>query len=302
MRFHQAVPSLTLLLLGLTFSCRAQLPPPFDGTRAFGLLEKQCSFGPRVPGSTAHQRCRDYLVTALRGYADQVTTQDFIHTFGNPAQSARATNIIANFQPQKGDRILLCAHWDSRPWADQDPDPKNHSKPILGANDGASGVAVLLEFARLIKQKAPRVGIDIVLFDAEDQGLEGNERSYARGAQHFARTVVPSFRPRFGILLDLIGDADLNIYQEHYSLRYARPIVEKVWDAAAQAGVTEFQPQPGYAVFDDHLPLLERGIPCIDIIDFDYPHWHTLGDTPDKCSAESLEKVGRVVLQVIYSE
>ena len=287
---------------GLALGCSAQNPPPFDGAKAFALLQKQCDFGPRVPGSAAHRNCRDYLITALRGYAAQVTTQEFIHTFGRPPQSAKATNIIANFQPEKGERILLCAHWDSRPWADQDPDPANHSKPILGANDGASGVAVLLEIARLIHQKPPRCGVDIVLFDAEDQGLEGAESSYARGSQHFARTVVPTFRPRFGILLDLVGDANLNIYPEHYSLSYARPVVEKVWNAAAALGVTEFIPQPGYAVYDDHVPLLQRGIPCIDIIDFDYPSWHTLADTPDKCSSASLEKVGRVVLQVLYAE
>lgn len=293
---------LSLFSLGVTLSCGAQEPPVFNSALAFAQLKKQCDFGPRVPGSPAHQHCRDWLVTALRGYADQVTTQDFIHTFGSPRQSARASNIIANFQPQKGERILLCAHWDSRPWADQDPDPKNHSKPILGANDGASGVAVLLEIARLLKQKPPRCGVDIVLFDAEDQGMEGDERSYAKGAQHFARAVVPSFHPRFGILLDMIGDADLTIYQEQNSLHYARAVVDKVWEAAGRSGVTEFVARPGYAVFDDHLPLLERGIPCIDLIDFDYPHWHTLADTPDKCSPASLEKVGRVLLQVLYSE
>jgi len=154
----------------------------------------------------------------------------------------------------------------------------------------------------LISQKPPRCGVDIVLFDAEDQGVEGSDNSYAKGSQYFARTVVPTFRPRFGILLDLIGDANLNIYQEQYSLSYARPVVENVWNAAALLGVTEFIARPGYAVYDDHVPLLQRGIPCIDIIDFDYPPWHTLADTPDKCSPSSLEKVGRVVLQVIYSE
>ncbi|HPR87489.1 MAG TPA: M28 family peptidase [bacterium] len=296
------ISAVTGLLLGACLSCGAQEPPPFDAARAYAQLKKQCEFGPRVPGSLPHQRCRDWLLATLRSAAGEVTTQDFIHTFGSPRQSARASNIIANFQPQKGERILLCAHWDSRPWADQDPDPKNHTKPILGANDGGSGVAVLLEIARLLQQKPPRCGVDIVLFDAEDQGTEGDERSYAKGAQHFARSLVSSYHPRFGILLDMVGDANLNIYQEHYSLQYARPVVDKVWEAAARSGVTEFIPQPGYAVYDDHLPLLERGIPCIDLIDFDYPPWHTLADTPDKCSPASLEKVGRVLLQVIYSQ
>jgi len=279
----------------------AQNPPVFDGARAFAILEKQCEFGARVPGTPAHQKCRDYLITALRGYADQVTTQEFLHTFGKPPQSARATNIIANFQPARRDRVLLCAHWDCRHICDEDPDPKKRTLPVMGANDGASGVAVLLEIARLLKARPPRQGVDIVLFDAEDQGMQGDDRSYARGSQYFARHVEPTYHPRYGILLDMIGDKDLLIYQEAFSVQMARPIVDKVWAAAQRLGISEFVPQVGYAVFDDHVPLLERGIACIDVIDFDYPHWHTSHDTPDKCSAASLEKVGRVVVEVLYN-
>ncbi len=288
------------VFMALAGSGCAQDPPLFDGEKAYAILKKQCDFGPRVPGTLAHQKCRDYLVTALRGYADQVSTQDFLHTFGTPVQSARASNIIANFQSAKGDRVLLCAHWDCRHIADEDPDVNNRNKPVLGANDGASGVAVLLEIARLLKAQPPRQGVDIVLFDAEDQGNHQDNRSFAKGSQFFARHVVPTFNPRYGILLDLVGDKDLAIYQEAYSLQMARPVVDKVWAAAQKLGISEFIPQQGYAVFDDHIPLLERGIPCIDIIDFDYKYWHTVSDTPDKCSAASLEKVGRTVLEVLY--
>jgi len=282
-------------------SCHARPVPRFDGGTAYDFLRKQCEFGSRVPGSAAHQQCRDYLMAALRATADQVTQQPFLHTFGRPPRSVQAYNLIANFAPQNRDRILLCAHWDSRPWADQDPDPKNRNQPVPGANDGASGVAVLLTLAQILKAEKPPIGVDIVLLDAEDQGMEGDNRSYAKGSAMFAKQLVPSYRPRYGILLDMIGDSDLKIYQESYSLQYARPVVEKVWQTAEALGLDSFIAQEGYAVFDDHLPLLERGITCIDLIDFDYPSWHTVADTPDKCSPESLTQVGRVLVQLIYA-
>ncbi|MBN2356898.1 M28 family peptidase [candidate division KSB1 bacterium] len=237
----------------------------------------------------------------MRSTADHVSTQPFLHTFGQPAHTVTATNIIANFFPQQKKRVLLCAHWDCRHWADQDPDPEKRTMPVPGANDGASGVAVLLEIAQLLKQHKPPVGIDMVFFDGEDQGTSADDRSYAKGSAVFAKQLLPSYRPLFGILLDLIGDSDLQIFQEMYSIEYARPIVDQVWQTAEKLGIDAFVPKPGYAVFDDHVPLLERGIPCIDIIDFDYPYWHTVSDTPDKCSPESLEKVGKVVLHVIYT-
>ncbi len=276
--------------------------PTFDGDRAFTFLEKQCEFGPRYAGTEGHIACRDYLVETLQGLADEVTTQAFMFSFGTPAQSATGYNVIARFQPQNPDRLLLCAHWDTRPWADNDPDPANHNKPVLGANDGASGVSVLLHIAELISQQPPNVGIDIVLFDAEDAGNHQDDRSWAQGSRAFARQYASLFQPRFGILLDMIGDANLNIYQDAYSKQYAPAIVNRVWNKAGELGVTEFIPQIGYVVYDDHIPLLESGILCIDVIDFDYEYWHTTQDTPEHCSAASLEKVGRVVTSIIYEE
>ena len=297
----------TFLIVFLAFAihCAARQLPPFDGKSAYNFLLKQCDFGPREPGSVGHQECQNYLAQTLRAYADQVSTQSFMLAFKTPTgepRSAQATNIIANFQPNMGERVLLCAHWDTRPWADRDPNPANRSKPILGANDGASGVAVLLEVARILAQNKPTVGVDIILFDGEDVGHEGQERSYARGAAAFAAQADPQYRPRLGILLDMVGDTDLAIYKEANSTQYAPAIVEKVWNKADELGIGEFIPQTSYAIFDDHIPLLEAGIPCIDLIDFDYPHWHTLQDTPDKCSAASLEKVGRLLVGLIYAE
>ncbi len=293
------IPIVLFIFVKISFS---QTMPAFEGDKAFRYLQKQCDFGPRTPGSTGHRQCLDYLTTTLQQYADQVTVQQFMFSFGKPKRTMTAGNVIARFQPQKRDRILLCAHWDTRPWADNDPDPANRQKPVLGANDGASGVAVLLHIAELLAKQPTTLGIDIVLFDAEDAGDHYQDRTWAQGAEAFAREYARSFNPRYAILLDMIGDADLNIYREQYSVMYAKPIVDKIWNKAAEFGIYEFVADVGYAVYDDHVPLLRAGIQCADIIDFDYTYWHTINDTPGQCSAKSLEKVGRVVTAVIYEE
>jgi glutaminyl-peptide cyclotransferase len=286
----------------LLFSPATFSTPLFDSLHAFQCLEKQCSFGPRVPGTPASRQCRDYLIQTLKPLADKIETQSFLLTFGKPAQTVTATNIIARFGQFKKDRILLCAHWDSRPWADQDPDPQNRTKPVPGANDGASGVAVLLEIAALLSRNPPPIGVDIVLFDGEDAGNPGNDKSWAQGSAFFAAQKESTVNPRFGILLDMIGDAHLSLYQEYYSTLYARDVVDKVWQTAAKLGFPEFISHVRDAVFDDHIPLLEAGIQCIDIIDLNYPHWHTTHDTPDKCSAASLQKTGSLLAHIIYDD
>jgi Iap family predicted aminopeptidase len=275
--------------------------PEFDSQRAFAFLLKQCEIGPRNPGSEGHRKCRDYLQATLSQYADTVRTQPFPLRFGRPEQTEEAYNIIARFLPEKKERILLCAHWDTRPWADEDPDPKKHDTPVLGANDGASGVAVLLEVARLLHEHKAPVGVDIVLFDGEDAGTSGSMYSWAQGSQYFARTLAPEDRPVFGVLIDMIGDADLVIDKEANSVNAARPVVEKVWKIAKDLDCTAFKPELGSSIMDDHIPLLQVGVPCIDLIDLDYPYWHTTSDTPDKCSAASLDQVGRVLVHLIYT-
>lgn len=275
--------------------------PSFDKRSAFAYLEAQCAFGPRVPGSDAHLRCRDYFVKTLSEFTEKVETQPFQLSFGRPVKNVEAFNIIAKFRPELNDRIILCAHWDSRPWADEDPDPKLHSTPVLGANDGASGVAVLLEMARIFHAQPPPVGVDIVLLDGEDAGDEGNTWSWARGAQYFAGRLSEKDYPRFVVLLDMIGDRDLTILQEAYSLEYSRALLTKIWEIAAALKVESFVPERGPAVMDDHIPFLQLRIPAVDLLDLDYPYWHTSQDTPDKCSPDSLEDVGRVLLQLIYT-
>ncbi|MDZ7316119.1 MAG: M28 family peptidase [candidate division KSB1 bacterium] len=286
----------------LTSACSRGAAPRFDGARAFQLLEAQCQFGPRAPGSEGHRKCREFLTAHLQKTTQHVSVQTFSYLQPRSGQRMSGYNVIARFAPHQKSRVLVCAHWDTRPWADEDPVAKNRTFPVPGANDGASGTAVLLHLAELLAKQPPTVGVDIVLFDAEDSGVHNDNSTWALGSAAFAREFGRAFAPRFGILLDMIGDADLAIYQEAYSLYYAPAVVRKVWDKAAELGIVEFLPQQGSAVYDDHIPLLRVGIPCIDIIDFDYPYWHTLQDTPDKCSPASLEKVGRVVTAVIYEE
>ncbi|NIR47114.1 M28 family peptidase [candidate division KSB1 bacterium] len=277
-------------------------PPVFDGARAYDYLVKQCDFGPRVPGTQAHRACLNYLTSELQKFDANVSHQSFLSQIPKTGQSVTMTNIVASFGVNKTERILLCAHWDTRPWADEDDSTENNDKPILGANDGASGVAVLMEVARHLQLREPKVGVDIILFDGEDAGIPGQSHTYALGSRHFAKNKNPGYRPKFGLLLDMVGDKDLDIYQEEHSLEHAPYIVDKVWTKAQGLNLTKFIPMPGYEVTDDHLPLLEAGIPCIDIIDFNYRYWHTLEDTPDKCSPESLATVGQLVLSVIYED
>jgi len=289
-----------LILMLMTISAGTGQVPTFNKQRAFQYLVQQCDFGPRNPGSKGHQQCLLFLEKELRQCAEKVERQSFLYQVPGIKQTLAGTNLLGHFNINNRNRVLLCAHWDTRPWADMDEDEKNHQQPVLGANDGASGVAVLLEIAQHLKQTPPPYGVDLVFFDAEDAGAYQNDQSWAIGSREFARRIAPQFFPRFAILLDLIGDKNLEIFIEMNSQRYAPQLVKYVWNIAAELGIGEFYPTAKYAINDDHLSLIAAGIPCIDIIDYDYPHWHTIHDTPDNCSPESLEKVGRVVLEVIY--
>lgn len=282
-----------------------QQVPSFDGAKAYEYLLAQTKFGPRNPGSSGHSQCLQYLYQTMQEYADAVTQQNFTH-IGYDGKPIRMTNIIASFNLQATSRILLVAHWDTRPRADLDPDPEKVDQPILGANDGASGVAVLLEIARHLKSTPPTVGVDIILVDGEDYGIEGDTKNYLLGSRHFTKNLPKGFAPMFGIVVDLVGDAQLEIKKEQYSLKYAPDIVNLVWKTAANLNIEQFSPLTQGWVTDDHLPFNEIGIKTILLIDFEYPdesnkYWHTMQDTPDKCSPESLEAVGTVLLHVIYN-
>ncbi len=299
------------LLVALVFGVRtlSDVRPAFDGDRAFADVEQQVAFGPRVPGSAGHERTRQWLVDTLEPLADRVTEQPFTAMLGDSA-AVEGTNLIASFglDPGLGTRIMLAAHWDTRPFADRDPDPANHRDPVPGANDGASGVAVLLEMARLLATDPPAVGVDLVLFDLEDSGDYGATDTttartpFALGSAAFVRD-NPTYRPTFGILLDMVGDESLRIPKEGFSQRYAPAIVQKVWAAAEAVGAEAFVDETGGAIEDDHVPFLRAGIPVIDLIQQPFPAtWHTTADTPEHVSPASLGQVGQVLVEVVYTE
>jgi len=288
-----------LTWLFLFVSCSQSQVPVFNETLAFEYLKAQCSYGPRNPGSQGHRQCLNFLVQELRKSADAVVEQPFMHTDIRTRKTHTLTNVISSFGTQ-GERILLCAHWDTRPWADRDPDPKNHDKPLLGANDGASGVAVLLEVARLLRLHPPPRGVDIVFFDGEDSGEYGNDESWCLGSRYFARNKRFDYHPKYGILIDMVGETNLHLPVEVNSQTHAPDLVDRVWKKAEKLNLPAFDRSRGPEIIDDHLELLYVGIPTIDIIDFDYPHWHTLQDTEDKCSPESLGIVGTLLLHMIY--
>jgi glutaminyl-peptide cyclotransferase len=272
--------------------------PPFDSSRAFGYLERQVSFGPRVPGTKAHDEALVWIMAALRENTTFVGTQPFRDVFSGSEQDMQ--NIMASFYPENTRRILLCAHWDSRPHADQDTNTMKREDPVPGANDGASGVAVLLEVANALKLKKPPVGVDIVFFDGEDGGSENKPETWLLGSRYFARTMPSSFKPSEAILLDMIGDKNLSLSRDYNSLQSAPELWTKIVKVCGQLNITIESSEIG--ILDDHVPLIERGIPSVDLIDFNYPSWHTVSDTPDKCSASSLEKIGTLVLNIIYGK
>jgi Zn-dependent M28 family amino/carboxypeptidase len=263
----------------------------------------QTDLGPRYPGSKGHSACLDLLQKQLKKLGAEVNLQPFLFYDEDEGSTFTLTNIIGSYNLQILSRILLCAHWDTRPRADMDSFA-NRNKPILGANDGASGVAVLLEIARHLQKYPPRVGIDIVFFDGEDYGREGDLANYCLGSRHFVAN-NNKFFPRFAVLLDMVGDAQLELPIEGYSQQYAPDLVQTVWNTAADVGISQFIHEERHYVFDDHVILNESGIPAVNIIDFEYPdekhgYWHTLQDTPDKCSPSSLKAVGDVLMKIIY--
>ena len=329
------VSALALILFTIhcslfTVSCGSRKPvapetvqspvgPMFIADSAYRYCEQQCAFGPRTMNSAAHDQCGEWIADKFAAFGLSVTRQQAVLT-GYDGTPLRSTNIIASYRPEQPERVLICAHWDSRPWADNDPDSANWHKPVMAANDGASGVAVMLELARIIQQHdSLPIAVDFVCFDAEDWGVpqwenDGDADSWALGAQYWAANCPKSIANSYlyGILLDMVGGQSAKFYQEYYSMRYARNIVEKVWQAASAAGYgSYFLAKDGGGVTDDHIPVNEKaGIPCIDIINH-YPDceqsnfgptWHTFNDDMQHLDKNTLEAVGQTLVQLIYSE
>lgn len=286
--------------LGMVFlGCAASPPPrPFDGAQALRYAERQVEFGPRVPGTPAHRATGRWLDSVLTGRADTVVVQQWNHVSA-AGDTLPLENFLGRFNPAAEDRLLFLAHWDSRPISDG-PNSSDRSQPVPGANDGASGVAVLLAVADALGEQPPSIGVDILLVDGEDYGIFADKVDVLIGSKYYAVNQPPGPKPRYAVLLDMIGDRDLAIYQEGFSLIAATDVVDYVWETARALGHGEiFISRAGGSIEDDHIPLQQAGIRAIDVIDLDYPYWHTAEDTIDKISAASLQVVGEVVLELI---
>jgi hypothetical protein len=286
-----------------------QKPSAFDGQRAYGYLKDLCRLGPRISGTPGMRQQQALLEKYFTDLGGQVEYQRFqVKRHPRTGRPVPMANLIVHWHPAARQRLLLCTHYDTRPLPARDPNPRlRQSGVFLGANDGASGTALLMELGRHIATLQSPDGIDFVFFDGEELVYEDPRDPYFLGSQWFARQYrehQPQYGYRYGVLLDMVGDSQLTLYQERYSMSWpdTRPLVEQIWATASRLGVKEFIPQVKYEVRDDHLPLHQiAGIPTCDIIDFWYPDrtnrfWHTTQDAPGRCSASSLDKVGRVLL------
>jgi Zn-dependent M28 family amino/carboxypeptidase len=291
--------------------------PAFNADSAYSYVAAQMAFGSRVPGTPTHAQTAEWLAAELRRHGAEVIVQDAPVTAFDGTR-LQAKNIIGQFNPDSKERVLLLAHWDARPFADQDADEANRRKAVPAANDGASGVGVLLEIARLLGQNDPGKGVDILFVDAEDYGapdwatVTGSDDTWALGTQYWARRPHrPAYRPRYAILLDMVGAKDATFYKEGFSNHYAPSLVDKVWKRAQELGYGNyFINENGGYINDDHYYVNTMArIPSIDIIHLDpesptgfYPYWHTMGDTLDKIDPATLNAVGHTVTDVIYND
>jgi glutaminyl-peptide cyclotransferase len=326
MHYYLRILLIAGLLLVIVISCQQQQPatdtdaefknkgrevPAFSADSAYAFIEAQLAFGPRNPNSEGHRKTAVYLENKLRKYADNnVYVQRF--TAEGYEETLELKNIIAAFNPEASYRILLCAHWDTRPRAEYDPDEKLAELPILGADDGGSGVGVLLEIARIMSEFNPPVGVDIILFDGEDYGHEDDLDRYFLGSRYWSNNPpVAGYMPRFGILLDMVGGVDAVFPREGYSLRYAPRVVDAVWGIAGEKGFSRFSNERGLAILDDHYILnTVYGLPTINIIhqskdefgQWGFPDWwHTHNDNIDIIDKQTLQEVGEVMLELIYN-
>jgi Zn-dependent M28 family amino/carboxypeptidase len=297
--------TLTLLVLATAISAceTAESFTPktsFNAARAMEYVRTQLDFGPRVPGTEGHRRAGDWIVEQMRLRADTVIEQRFSHVTAN-GDTLPMRNILARIKPAATQRVLYVAHWDTRPISEKASSPGDRALPVPGANDGASGVAVLMGVADVLKMTPPTWGVDLLFVDGEDYGDFSTGRDVLIGAKYFAQHLpAPDYRPLFGIVWDMIGDANLGIYQEGHSVRRAPEIVSRVWQAAADLGYSGFfVPRVGESITDDHLPLLDAGLRVIDVIDIEFSAHHTPFDTIDKVSERSLQIVGDVAVRLL---
>ena len=303
--------SFWLMAYGLSlFSCTPDIPPrEFDGKTAFGYLERQVGFGYRIPGTPAHAAQAAWMDSLLRQRADTLLVQEWKHVTAK-GDTLALTNLIARFKPQATKRLLFMAHWDTRPVSDNPAYDGPHT-PVPGANDGASGVAVLLGMADVLKRTPPGVGVDLLFVDGEDYGnFETEKADVLMGSRYYAQHLPPGSPPLYAILFDLVADKDLKLLPEGQSLLAAPEVVDLVWNVARDIGhgdVFVNAPGQGPTLIDDHAELQKIGIRAIDVVDYAYPdaknmYWHTPADTLDKVSAQSLQVVGDVGMALVRRE
>ncbi|MDZ4722769.1 MAG: M28 family peptidase [candidate division Zixibacteria bacterium] len=300
MTLEYLVPILSAILL---LGCASKISTTdFDGAQALTYIEQQVAFGPRVPGSVASAECRDYLKRHFVSKGLAVDSQSM--TFDDPYSNNQIplVNLIASFRGDKSDSkaILLMAHYDCRPRAEHAFDSSKSELAIDGANDAGSGVAILMELANMLAVSAPVANVDLVCVDGEDWGKPGDGDWYLLGSRHFASLGIRD-KYHFGIVIDMVGDKSQQIYREFYSQTFVPTLNDYIWKTASQLNVTTFIDSVKYPIQDDHLSLNAGGVPSVVLIDFDYIYWHTEHDTPDKCSAESLANVGRVIAHILYN-
>ena len=297
-----------ILIAIIVFGCSQQESvevPRFSGVKAFQYLEKQCEFGPRNPGSTGHKEFANYLENFLKERFDNILIQEFEYIEPVTENLRKGKNFIVQFNQDAKYRLLIGAHWDTRAISDQDKNIEHKTLPVLGANDGGSGTAILMTLYDMFTADEPPIGIDLVFFDAEDVGRSFEGNTFAVGSEFFSKN-LPIKKPDFAIIVDMVGDKQLNLPIERFSYNIAPKKVKEIWDMAEDLSLNAFEKRIVEEIYDDHVPLWENAqIPAIDIIDFKYPnlfynHWHTQQDIPENCSPKSLEQVGTLLLNYIY--
>jgi hypothetical protein len=309
----RTILTLCTLLVSLT-ACKDRGTRPqtaFSSESALGYVKTQLDFGPRIPGTEGHRRTGDWIVAEMRKRADSVVVQEWTHVTAR-GDTLPMRNVIARFRPQERDRVLYITHWDTRPVSDEATDPRQRQLPVPGANDGASGVALFLALGDALKKTPPEFGVDLLFVDGEDYGDFSKDQDVLIGSKYFAEHLPSAgYQPIFGVLWDMIGDRDLQIFQEGNSVQAAPEVVARVWRQADEMGYGRyFVPEVGTTVTDDHVPLIKKGLRVIDVIDIDYPrptppgqarvnYHHTPQDTFDKVSAQSLQVVGDVALGLL---
>lgn len=280
--------------------CAEAPPPEFDAARVVTHVERQCAYGPRVPGSAARDSAAAYIARTLEPLGARVSVQPFEVDDPYGPRTLKMFNVIASFAPDRERRLMLCAHYDSRPRADEDPDSTRRDEPIAGAVDGAASVGLLLEVGRLLSQRMPgTIGVDLVFFDGEDYGKSGDLEYYLLGSKHFAAN-LNGYRPENAILLDMVGGVGTRIGREGYSQQNAGALVDTLFARGERLGLDYLVDYVGPPIIDDHVPLLRAGIRAVDLFGYDYPHWHTVADTPDKVVPGLVEQVGRLLVDFIY--